>query len=188
YEERLTLQKLLKEGLSFKKIASQLHKDPSTISREVRRYAVKIATGKPGYSFNACKNRFSCKTKPPALCGTDCTRKGSSNSACRLCRCNEHCPDFVEEVCAVQDLAGNAHLRASGRFGGSGKMFYLCSTDWSVCFSVFGINRRRKALRSSLYSGRIASAEQGDCIGGMQKCCRLSSDVTHRVVSVGFAA
>ena len=90
--------------------------------------------------------------------------------------------------CAVQDLAGNAHLRASGRFGGSGKMFYLCSTDWSVCFSVFGINRRRKALRSSLYSGRIASAEQGDCIGGMQKCCRLSSDVTHRVVSVGFAA
>lgn len=102
YEERLTLQKLLKEGLSFKKIASQLHKDPSTISREIRRYAVEIATGKPGYSFNACKNRFSCKTKPPALCGTDCTRKGSSNSACRLCRCNEHCPDFVEEVCAVR--------------------------------------------------------------------------------------
>ena len=40
YEERLTLQKLLKEGLSFKKIAAQLHKDPSTISREVRKYAV----------------------------------------------------------------------------------------------------------------------------------------------------
>ena len=58
YEERLTLQKLLKEGLSFKKIAAQLHKDPSTISREVRKYAVEIATDKPGYSFNACKNRF----------------------------------------------------------------------------------------------------------------------------------
>ena len=68
YEERLTLQKLLKEGLSFKKIADQLHKDPSTISREVRKYAVEIATGKPGYSFNACKNRFSCKVKAPALC------------------------------------------------------------------------------------------------------------------------
>jgi len=64
YEERLTLQKLLKEGLSFKKIAAQLHKDPSTISREVRKYAVEVATGKPGYSFNACKNRFSCKIKP----------------------------------------------------------------------------------------------------------------------------
>ena len=61
YEERLTLQKLLKEGLSFKKTAAQLHKDPSTISREIRKYAVEIANGKPGYSFNACKNRMSCK-------------------------------------------------------------------------------------------------------------------------------
>lgn len=34
YEERLTLQKLLKEDLSFKKIAAHLQKDPSTISRE----------------------------------------------------------------------------------------------------------------------------------------------------------
>ena len=102
YEERLTLQKLLKEGLSFKKIAAQLHKDPSTISREVRKYAVEIATGKPGYSFNACKNRMTCKIKAPALCGKDCTRKGSSGTVCRLCRCNEHCPDFVEEVCAVR--------------------------------------------------------------------------------------
>ena len=48
YEERLTLQKLLKEGLSFKKIAVQLGKDPSTISREVREYAVELGTGKPG--------------------------------------------------------------------------------------------------------------------------------------------
>ena len=102
YEERLTLQKLLKEGLSFKKIAVQLGKDPSTISREVRKYAVEIATGKPGYSFNACKNRMTCKIKAPALCGKECTRKGSSGTVCRLCRCNEHCPDFVEEVCAVR--------------------------------------------------------------------------------------
>ncbi len=102
YQERLTLQKLLKEGLSFKKIAAQLGKDPSTISREVRKHAVEIATGKPGYSFNACKNRMTCKVKAPALCGKACTRKGSSGTVCRLCRCNEHCPDFVEEVCAVR--------------------------------------------------------------------------------------
>ena len=68
YEERLTLQRLLKEGMSFKKIAAQIHKDPATISREVQKYAVEIATGKPGYSFNACKKRMSCKIKSPALC------------------------------------------------------------------------------------------------------------------------
>lgn len=101
YEERLMLQRLLKEGMSFKKIAAQIHKDPATISREVRKYAVEIATGKPGYSFNACKKRMSCKIKSPLLCGKDCTRTGGYNY-CRLCRCNEHCPDFVEEVCAVR--------------------------------------------------------------------------------------
>ena len=97
YEERLTLQRLLKEGMSFKKIAAQIHKDPATISREVQKYAVEIATGKPGYSFNACKKRMSCKIKSPALCGKDCTRTGT-NGYCRLCQCNEHCPEFVEEV------------------------------------------------------------------------------------------
>ena len=101
YEERLTLQKLLKEGLSFKKIAAQLHKDPSTISREVRKYAVEIATGKPGYSFNACKNRITCKIKSPTLCGKACTRTGNY-TYCRTCRCNEHCPDFVEEICSAR--------------------------------------------------------------------------------------
>lgn len=95
------MKKLLKEGLSFKKIAAQLHKDPSTISREVRKYAVEIATGKPGYSFNACKNRMTCKIKSPALCRKDCTRTGNY-TYCRTCRCNEHCPDFVEEICSAR--------------------------------------------------------------------------------------
>ena len=102
YEERLTLQKLLKEGLSFKKIAAQLHKDPSTISREVRKYAVEIATGKPGYSFNACKNRMTCRIKAPSLCDKVCTRKGGYGVYCKVCRCNEHCSDFVEEICTAR--------------------------------------------------------------------------------------
>jgi len=34
------MQKLLKEGIYLKKIAAQFNKDPSTISREVRKYAV----------------------------------------------------------------------------------------------------------------------------------------------------
>lgn len=96
YEERLTLQKLLKEGLSFKKISAQLNKDPSTISREVRKYAVEIATGKPGGSFNACKNRMSCKVKAPSLCEKDCTRH-SYGIYCKTCRCNEHCPVFINK-------------------------------------------------------------------------------------------
>lgn len=44
YEERLHLQSYLKEGLSFKEISRRLGKDPSTISREVRKYSTEIAT------------------------------------------------------------------------------------------------------------------------------------------------
>ena len=86
YEERLMLQRLLKEGMSFKKIAAQMYKDPATISREVRKYAVEIATGKPGYSFNACKNRMSCKIKSPLLCGKDCTRTGGQVKSKFVCK------------------------------------------------------------------------------------------------------
>ncbi len=102
YEDRLLLQKHLKEGMSFKKIAAELHKDPSTISREVRKYSVEVATGKPGFSFNACKNRINCKIKTPTLCGDQCTRKNSYGLYCKTCRCNEHCSDFIEEVCTIR--------------------------------------------------------------------------------------
>ena len=49
YEERLTLQKHLKESLSFKEIARRLNKNPTTISREVRKHLSEVATGYPGF-------------------------------------------------------------------------------------------------------------------------------------------
>ena len=109
YEDRLSLQKFLKEGLSFKKIAAHLHKDPSTISREVRKYAVDIALAKRGskqsYSFNSCKNRHSCRIIAPALCAAQCDRKITPSTWCKFCHCNEYCEKFVEEVCAVRTHA-----------------------------------------------------------------------------------
>ncbi|WP_347707329.1 helix-turn-helix domain-containing protein [Clostridium sporogenes] len=47
YEERLELQKYLKESLSFKEISRRLRKSPTTIFREVRKYSSKIAIGHP---------------------------------------------------------------------------------------------------------------------------------------------
>ena len=99
YEERLELQKYLKESLSFKEISRRLDKNPTTISREVRKYSSEVATGFPGFPFNACKNRFHCRIKK--LCGKECTRK--SNIYCKLCSsCNDNCSDFVEEICTAR--------------------------------------------------------------------------------------
>ena len=99
YDDRLIIQKELKDHSSFKAIAKQLGKSPSTISREVRKYLSVVATGHPGFPYNACKNRSSCKRY--RVCGDNCIRK--STSYCRLCRdCNSHCPDFVEEICTAR--------------------------------------------------------------------------------------
>ena len=53
YEERLTLQKELRESHSLKSIAKLLGKDPTTISREIKKYSSEVATGYPGYPYNA---------------------------------------------------------------------------------------------------------------------------------------
>ncbi len=99
YEERLTLQKYLKESRSFKEIGRRLEKNPTTISREVRKYLSEVATGYPGFPYNACKNRFNCRKK--GLCGKECARP--SAAYCKLCqRCNDNCPDFIEEICTAK--------------------------------------------------------------------------------------
>lgn len=53
YEERLTLQKGLKESHSLKSIAKMLGKNPTTVSREIKKYSSEVATGYPGYPYNA---------------------------------------------------------------------------------------------------------------------------------------
>ena len=75
YEDRLNLQKKLKESMSIKAIATDLGKNPTTISREIKKYSSEIATGYPGYPFNECKNRFNCRNKN--ICGKDCSRNQS---------------------------------------------------------------------------------------------------------------
>ena len=99
YEDRLSLQKYLKDSLSFKEIARRMDKNPTTISREVRKYSSPVATGYPGFPFNACKSRYACRKKK--ICGKECTRK--SAAYCKLCpSCNANCTDFLEEICMAR--------------------------------------------------------------------------------------
>lgn len=44
-----------------------MDKNPTTISREIRKYSSEVATGYPGYPYNACKGRFNCRKKD--VCG-----------------------------------------------------------------------------------------------------------------------
>ncbi|HYF83897.1 MAG TPA: IS30 family transposase [Clostridia bacterium] len=99
YEERLELQKFLKECLSFKEISRRLDKNPTTISRELQNHYSEVATGYPGYPYNACKNRFTCRKKD--ICGNECKR--SATQYCKICPyCNDNCSDYVEEICTAR--------------------------------------------------------------------------------------
>ena len=95
YEERLELQKYLKEGHSFKEISRRLDKDPTTISREVRKYSSVITTGYPGQTHNTCKNRKPCNKR--RICKENCSRSTLYCKHC--CFCSANCADYVEEVC-----------------------------------------------------------------------------------------
>ena len=92
--ERLQIEFLLKEGVSIKKIAEELGRSTSTVSREIR--ARSVPSDKSGYGRipNRCVFRKGCVKCQLCEDKPDCIRQ------CRLCKlCNSVCPDFEEEVC-----------------------------------------------------------------------------------------
>lgn len=100
YEDRIVIAQLLQENASFGTIGQNLGKDRTTIAKEVKKYSTERKSGRPGYPYNACRFRVTCKRKK--ICGRDCVR--SSLYKCSICsECNSKCPDFVEEVCTVKN-------------------------------------------------------------------------------------
>ena len=93
-EERLQIEYWLKGGVSIRRIAEELGRSTSTISREVRLRAV--ISDKAGYGrlANRCIFRKSCIKYQLCEDKPDCAQK------CYMCKlCNTVCPDFEEEHC-----------------------------------------------------------------------------------------
>ncbi len=96
FEQRLTIQEMLHEKKSFRDIAASLGKDPSTISKEIRRHCIRRRTGSMHRSYNSCANRFKCqKTHLCYPCHSE--RKYKLCSKCSMC--NSFCGDFRREDC-----------------------------------------------------------------------------------------
>ena len=97
FEDRLTIEKGLRENLSFGAIAKEIGKDRTTIAKEIKKYAYDLKSGYSNYPYNACIHRVACKAKK--VCGSACTRPNSTIK-CSICnKCNDNCQEFVEEVC-----------------------------------------------------------------------------------------
>lgn len=90
--DRIVIESSLRDGSSFKQIAQELGKDPSTISKEVRSHYKVVEKD----TFNPCIHRRECKHYAD-LCNPCKFKWGKS---CKQCTgCFTHCPDFEEKHC-----------------------------------------------------------------------------------------
>ena len=98
YQKHLTLlnrediEKLLKAGFKFYQIAENIQKDPTTISKEVKKYRTEHFPSNFNNKNNYCKNKRFCTIKN--LCNSNC------HSECSRCgKCNTICSKFELDLC-----------------------------------------------------------------------------------------
>ena len=98
-DERLTIEREISLGKSFKYIGSLINKDCTTISKEIRNHFITKDSGGYGRVFNNCIYRNECKLN--SLCD-NCHQ--SKNRLCRYClKCRNVCSKYKEEKCVKLD-------------------------------------------------------------------------------------
>lgn len=83
--DRTYIEQELSMGSSFKSIADTLHKDPSTISKEVRKHA-KLIRGRSASGFcYKCKHFRTCTIRGGDSFSKDCKRSSYCTNICKRC-------------------------------------------------------------------------------------------------------
>jgi len=91
-DDRFNIEKSLDHGISFKEIASRLHKDPSTISKEIKRN--RIRKERKTQFVEVCLNKKKCSRKNVCAYSPACNRK------CSTCEnCTKNCDSFLPKKC-----------------------------------------------------------------------------------------
>jgi IS30 family transposase len=92
-DDRVFIEKCLDQSMPFKEIAKYLCKDPSTVSKEVRKHRIKHE--RTDFAFkNRCAKRAACNLRD--ICGRPypCKKKCSNCASC-----NSRCGQFEEDSC-----------------------------------------------------------------------------------------
>lgn len=105
------------KNTSFKEIAHYLGKDPSTISKEIKKHRIKKEGQSIHIGFNHCARRYNCHRKN--ICSTRCKKE------CRQCKdCNSVCPDFEDGICLRLKRAPFVCNGCSNRFNCRNTKYY----------------------------------------------------------------
>ena len=156
-EDRIFIEHSLNQGLSFKEIAKYLCKDPSTISKEVKKHRVSDWYHKGSFlnKKNFCVHRYQCRKtnvcKKIILCEIKCTSCPS---------CNQTCKDFEKECC-------NRLMKAPYVCNGCSQKFHQCSIAHKYTYDArFADRKYRETLKDSRRGINLSEKEarEKDCI------------------------
>lgn len=102
-DDRVEIQKGLKEGKSFAEIGAIIGRDGSTISKEIRSHLVVKETGTRSRPYNPCIHRKNCQHEGD-ICGEMCIQAylWHRSKYCCVCEdCYKRCREFKEETCRL---------------------------------------------------------------------------------------
>ncbi|MDO9592442.1 MAG: IS30 family transposase [Erysipelotrichaceae bacterium] len=92
-EDRHFIEDALNENYTLKLIAERLGKDPTTVSKEVKKNRIASLHKKDNMKVS-CSNRKECNQK--GLCSTSCNRLCKK---CTTMNCYKHCPNYEVKKC-----------------------------------------------------------------------------------------
>lgn len=142
-DDRLYIEHNLNDAVSFKEISKYLCKDPTTISKEIRRHRIQNTWNRGSFNnpYNFCIHRFHCKKT------NACDKLIICDNMCRSChKCNHVCSRFVKEACSHLD-------RAPYVCNGCSKKRNLCSIPTKYDYNARAAHRQYEELRESSRSG-----------------------------------
>jgi len=97
-DNRIFIEKCLDQDMTMKDIAKPLCKDPSTISKEIKKHRTfhphnDLAINR---SVNRCTMKQNCSLKKVCLNTIQCNGRCAS---CKKVNCNRFCKSFVPDTC-----------------------------------------------------------------------------------------
>ena len=93
-EDRLIIEYGLDENYSLKEIAEKIKKDPTTVSKEIKRNRFVKVSKRKQHDIKPCQHRKSCsKTN---LCNDSC---GKQCKKCKFVNCYRFCTDYSVKQC-----------------------------------------------------------------------------------------
>lgn len=93
-DDRIRIEKSLDNGEKLCEIGRLLGKDPSSISKEIKRHRIEKAA-RWNFSSNNCSHKRTCNQRSFCHWASTCRRKNCVG----CCRCKDQCEKFIPESC-----------------------------------------------------------------------------------------